>query len=495
MDENVQTERAPRAVLDVPLEERAPNRYYIPKTYKAAMRGEGLIFSSPVLIESTKKDNAADQVANVATLPGLVGRAMAMPDIHWGYGFPIGGVAAFDAESGVVSPGGIGFDINCGVRLIRTDLMFDQVRGKIKQLIDVMFKLVPTGVGGKGIVSAKSEIDELLSEGAHWAIRHGFGWEEDAERLEEKGRMQGALREAVSGKAKLRGGPQAGSLGSGNHFLEVQAVDKIFDPKAAKAFGITGPGQVVVMMHTGSRGLGHQVCTDYVQKFAQKEAGWGIPLVDRQLACAPMSSKEAQDYLGAMQAAANFAWGNRQLLTHSTRESFRAIFDEDPKDLGMRVVYDVSHNMAKIEEHQFEGKRRKLVVHRKGATRSFGPSRSEVTSLYREHGQPVLVPGDMGTGSWLLAGTDDALRESFGSCCHGAGRALSRHAANRAFEHGAVLRDLREKEIQVRAQTRVGVTEEAPGAYKNVDEVVEVCHAVGLGRKVARLRPLGVIKG
>lgn len=495
MDEKVQTEETPRAKIDVPLEERAPNRYVIPRTYKPEMRTEGLIFSSPKLIEAVRRDNAADQVANVATLPGIVGTAMAMPDIHWGYGFPIGGVAAFDGDTGVVSPGGIGFDINCGVRLLRTDLHIDRVKPKLKQLIDTLFKLVPTGVGGKGIVSAKSEINELLTEGADWAIRHGFGWEEDAERLEEKGHMAGARPEVVSEKAKLRGGPQAGSLGSGNHFLEVQAVDQIHDAKAAKAYGIHGIGQVVVMMHTGSRGLGHQVCTDYVQKFATKEAGWGIKLIDRQLACAPLHSKEAQDYLGAMQAAANFGWGNRQLLTHSARESFRAVFDEDPEKLGMRIVYDVSHNMAKLEEHQVDGRRQKLIVHRKGATRSFGPSRSEVTPLYREHGQPVLVPGDMGTGSWILAGTDAALQESFGSCCHGAGRMLSRHAANKAFEHGAVLRDLREKEIHVRAQTRVGVTEEAPGAYKNVDEVVEVCHAVGLGRKVARLRPLGVIKG
>src|SRR5688572_25636508 len=286
------------------------------------MRVDGRVFASEALLPAMMEDNALQQVANVATLPGILGRSLAMPDIHWGYGFPIGGVAAFDAENGVVSPGGIGFDINCGVRLLRTDLMFDQVRGKVKQLIDVLFKLVPTGVGGKGIVSAKSEIDELLTEGARWAIRHGYGWEEDAERLEEKGRMEGARADAVSDKAKIRGGPQAGSLGSGNHFLEVQAVDRVFDEKAAKAFGLTGPGQIVVMMHTGSRGLGHQVCTDYVAKFAQKEAGWGIPLVDRQLACAPLASKEAQDYLGAMQASANFAWGNRQLLTHSTREGF-----------------------------------------------------------------------------------------------------------------------------------------------------------------------------
>jgi tRNA-splicing ligase RtcB (3'-phosphate/5'-hydroxy nucleic acid ligase) len=495
MDENAQSEPTARRELNVPLELRAPNRYYIPKSYKKEMRTEGLIFSSPTLIEGTRKDNAADQVANVATLPGLVGRAMAMPDIHWGYGFPIGGVAAFDADEGVVSPGGIGFDINCGVRLLRTDLLLDQVRGKMKELIDALFRLVPTGVGGKGTVSAKGEINELLGEGAHWAIRHGFGWDTDAERLEENGRMKAARPETVSEKAKIRGGPQAGSLGSGNHFLEVQAVDSVFDPVAAKAFGITGPGQIVVMMHTGSRGLGHQVCTDYVQKFAQKEAGWGIPLIDRQLACAPLASREAHDYLGAMQGAANFAWGNRQLLTHSTREAFRSVFREDAETLGMQVVYDVSHNMAKIEEHRVDGRRRRLVVHRKGATRSFGPSRAEVASMYRDHGQPVLVPGDMGTGSWLLAGTDDALRESFGSCCHGAGRQLSRHGANKAFQHAEVLRDLREKDIHVRALTRVGVTEEAPGAYKNVDEVVEVCHAVGLGRKVARLRPLGVIKG
>lgn len=496
MDENQQSaESFPSPKRAVPLVEEAPFRYVIPRSYKPEMQAEGLIFSSPKLIEGVRKDNAADQVANVATLPGLVGRSMAMPDIHWGYGFPIGGVAAFDAESGVVSPGGIGFDINCGVRLLRTDLTVKDVKPKLKDLIDALFDHVPTGVGGKGALSAKSRIDELLAGGAPWAIREGYGWEGDAERLEEGGAMKGARPEAVSDKAKSRGGPQVGSLGSGNHFLEVQAVEQLFDAAAAKAFGFTEPGQVVVMMHTGSRGLGHQVCTDFVQDFVNHEREWKIPLIDRQLAAAPMRSRQASDYLGAMMASANFAWGNRQLLTHQARLAFQKVFGQPAETMGLRIVYDVCHNMAKLEEHEVEGRRRKLIVHRKGATRSFGPGRVEVPIPYRDHGQPVLVPGDMGTASWVLAGTPASMTTSWGSCCHGAGRQLSRHAANRAFEHKAVLTDLWNKGIQVRALTRVGVTEEAPGAYKNVDEVVEVCHQTGLGRKVVRLRPLGVIKG
>ncbi|MBI2076787.1 MAG: RtcB family protein [Euryarchaeota archaeon] len=488
-------ESAPREKTAVPLVEEAPHRYVIPRTYKPGMRTEGLIFSSPLLLEGIRKDNAADQVANVATLPGIVGRSLAMPDIHWGYGFPIGGVAAFDAETGVVSPGGIGFDINCGVRLLRTDLTVDEVAPKLKELVDALFSSVPTGVGGKGALSTKSRIDEVLGEGAQWAVKEGYGWDSDIGRLEERGRMEGARPDAVSDKAKSRGGPQVGSLGSGNHFLEVQAVDQVLDEATAKAYGLTGRGQVVVMMHTGSRGLGHQVCTDYVQSFVSHEREWGIPLVDRQLACAPLRSTQAQDYLGAMMASANFAWCNRQILTFQAREAFQRVFGRDAESLGMGIVYDVSHNMAKLEEHRVGTARKRLLVHRKGATRSFGPSREEVAPEYREHGQPVLVPGDMGTASWVLAGTDTALAASWGSCCHGAGRQLSRAAANRAFQHDAVLRNLRANKIQVRALTRVGVTEEAPGAYKNVDEVVDVCHRAGLGRKVVRLRPLGVIKG
>ncbi|HLE47054.1 MAG TPA: RtcB family protein [Candidatus Thermoplasmatota archaeon] len=496
MDEKAHAEHSPRSThIAVPLAEEAPFRYVIPRSYKPEMRTEGLIFSSPALIEGIRKDNAADQVANVATLPGLVGRSLAMPDIHWGYGFPIGGVAAFDADAGVVSPGGIGFDINCGVRLLRTNLDAKDIAPKVKELIDTLFSHIPTGVGGKGAISAKTRINELLTGGAQWAIDEGYGWASDAAHLEEQGRMEGARPEAVSDKAKRRGGPQVGSLGSGNHFLEVQCVDQILDEATAKAYGIGTPGQVVVMMHTGSRGLGHQVCTDYVESFVRHERDWGVPLIDRQLACAPLRTKQAQDYLGGMMAAANFAWGNRQLLTFQTREAFKRVFGQDPQTLGMEIVYDVSHNMAKLEEHRVDGGRKKLLVHRKGATRSFGPMRSEVTPEYREFGQPVLVPGDMGTASWVLAGTNTALGASWGSCCHGAGRQMSRAAANKAFQHDEVLRNLRAQKIQVRALTRVGVTEEAPGAYKNVDEVVDVCHRAGLGRKVVRLRPLGVIKG
>jgi len=478
----------------VPLEAAGRHRWAIPTTYKPGMRVPGLLFASETMLGAIRLDKSAEQVANVATLPGIVGHSMAMPDIHWGYGFPIGGVAAMDADEGVVSPGGIGFDINCGVRVIRTDLTEGEVRGKMKALVETLFRHVPSGVGGKG-AAATSKVHEVLSEGAHWAIRNGYGWDRDLERLEEGGRMTGAQPDHVSPRARERGGPQLGSLGSGNHFLEVQAVDRIEHPAAAKAFGLTKAGQVCVMLHTGSRGLGHQVCTDHLETFARHLSGWGIALPDRQLACAPTRSTQAQAYLGAMMAAANFAWANRQVITHQTRLAFEKVFGRGAEELGLDVVYDVSHNMAKVEDHRFEGKRRRLVVHRKGATRAFGPEHPDVPDRYRAVGQPVLVPGSMGTASWILAGTTQAMSESWGSCCHGAGRRLSRSASTAQFSYNDITRSMREAGIHLHSLTRAGVTEEAPGAYKDVDAVVDVVHEAGLGGKVARLRPLGVVKG
>jgi tRNA-splicing ligase RtcB (3'-phosphate/5'-hydroxy nucleic acid ligase) len=478
----------------VPLEAAGRHRWTIPRSHKPGMRVEGLLYASEAMLASIKMDKSAEQVANVATLPGIVGRSLAMPDIHWGYGFPIGGVAAMDAEAGVVSPGGIGFDINCGVRVLRTDLTEAEVRPKMKALVDELFRHVPSGVGGKG-AAATSRVHDVLTEGARWAIDNGYGWTHDLERLEEGGRMKGALPDHVSPRARERGGPQLGSLGSGNHFLEVQAVDRIEDDRTARAFGFTRPGQVCIMLHTGSRGLGHQVCTDHLETFARHLSGWGFELPDRQLACAPMRSNQAEAYLGAMMAAANFAWANRQIITHQTRLAFTKVLGRSPEELGLDVVYDVSHNMAKLEEHPVEGRRRRLVVHRKGATRAFGPGRTDVPARYRDHGQPVLVPGSMGTASWVLAGTSQAMDESWGSCCHGAGRRLSRSASTRTYSYNDVTRSMRESGIYLHSLTRAGVTEEAPGAYKDVDAVVDVAHEAGLGRKVVRLRPLGVVKG
>lgn len=476
------------------LEREDGPRWRVPTTAVPGMRVEGRIYADDAMLEAIRGDRSALQVANVATLPGIVGRSFAMPDIHWGYGFPIGGVAAMDADEGVVSPGGIGFDINCGVRVVRSNLSIDDVKPRLRNLVDELFRMVPSGVGGKGAVTGQN-VDAVMAGGARWAVENGYGWEQDLGVLEEGGCMAGALPDAVSKRARQRGRPQLGSLGSGNHFLEIQAIDRVDDPQSAKAFGVDEPDQVCIMLHTGSRGLGHQVCTDYLDSFGDNVNAWGIALPDPQLACAPMRSDAAQKYLGAMTAAANFAWANRQVITHQTRRAFSRVFGSDAEDLGLEVVYDVCHNMAKIEEHRVEGKRRRLVVHRKGATRSFGPSRAEVPSRYRHVGQPVLVPGSMGTASWILAGTDESLSEAWGSCCHGAGRRMSRAASKRAHPYDGVQAALRSKGIYLHSLTRSGVTEEAPEAYKDVDRVVDVAHVAELGRRVTRLRPLGVIKG
>ncbi|WP_449295438.1 RtcB family protein [Palaeococcus pacificus] len=418
-----------------------------------------------------------------------------MPDGHQGYGFPIGGVAAFDAREGVISPGGVGYDINCGVRLVRTNLKKDEVRPRIKQIIDTLFKNVPSGLGSKGRVRLQwTQLDDVLADGAKWAVDNGYGWNEDLEHLEEGGRMEGANPSYVSQKAKQRGAPQLGSLGSGNHFLEVQYVDEIYDEEVAKAYGLF-KGQVVVMIHTGSRGLGHQVASDYLRIMEKANRKYNIPWPDRELVSLPFESEEGQRYFSAMKAAANYAWANRQMITHWVRESFEEVFKQKAEDLEMSIVYDVAHNIAKLEEHEINGKKVKVVVHRKGATRAFPPGHESVPKAYRDVGQPVLIPGSMGTASYILAGTEGAMKESFGSTCHGAGRLMSRHAATRTWRGDRVERELLQRGIYVRAASKRVVAEEAPGAYKSVDNVVNVVHKAGIAKLVARMRPMGVAKG
>jgi tRNA-splicing ligase RtcB len=479
-----------------PLNRLDDYRYEIPCSFSKDMRTTGLIYADAKMIELVKKDNAPEQVANVATMPGIVGSSMAMPDIHWGYGFPIGGVAAMDTENGVLSPGGVGFDINCGVRLVHTNLTEADVKSKVKALVDSIFENVPSGLGSKGKVRLNSsDLDKVLNTGSEWAVENGYGWEKDLARTEESGRMKNADSNAVSQKAKQRGAPQLGSLGAGNHFLEIQRVEEIFDQRIAKAYGINNVGQVMVMIHTGSRGAGHQIATDYLRDMEAAVHKYNIRLPDKQLACAPANSKEAQDYFKAMACGANFAWANRQLILHWVRESFEKVMGRSAEEMQMDLVYDVCHNIAKLEEHEFEGKRRKVYVHRKGATRAFGPGHPDVTPEYRDFGQPVLIPGDMGTASYVLAGTEKAMKESFGSTCHGAGRIMSRNEAIRRFRADQIKADMNRDGIYVRAASREVLTEEAPMAYKRVDDVVKVVHGAGISLLVAKLKPLGVMKG
>jgi tRNA-splicing ligase RtcB len=460
------------------------------------MRVPGLIFANRRMWDQIISDNSPDQVANVATLPGILGHSFAMPDIHHGYGFAIGGVAAFDAEEGIISPGGVGYDINCGVRLIRSDLRYGDIKPQVKNLVEAMFGNVPSGVGvgGKRKLSPK-EINRVLEEGAGWAVREGFGWNADLEHTEENGCIRGGDPTLVSDKAKKRGAPQLGSLGAGNHFLEIQRVDAIYDPVAAAAFGLTEVGQVTVMVHTGSRGCGHQICTDYLESMRRANQKYNIPLVDRELSCAPASSEEAQRYFAAMKCGANYAWANRQMITHWVRRAFEQVLAEKADRLGLQQIYDIAHNMAKLEEHEFEGKTRRMYVHRKGATRAFGPGHSAVPHAYRQVGQPVLIPGDMGSASYLLVGTEKAMRETFGSTCHGAGRKMSRRAATKKFRADQVRAKMQQDGIYLRSASHRGVAEEAPGVYKNIDDVVEVAHNSGIAAKVVRLRPVGVVKG
>ncbi len=467
-------------------------RYLLPKTFREGMKVEGLIYANEELIGAIERDQTMMQVANVATLPGLVGRSLAMPDAHQGYGFAIGGVAASDIHKGVVSAGGVGFDINCGVRLLASPFTLEKVRPKLDALLNQMFRDIPCGTGRKGVMGGLSaeELDSVLENGAHWAVKKGYGTQEDLDHLEETGKIPNADPNEVSRRAKERGRDQLGTLGSGNHFAEVQYVTEVFDSAAAQAFGLR-EGQVVVLIHTGSRGLGHQVCTDYLEVMQEAMKKYNIVIVDRQLACVPIQSPEGQRYLKAMAAAANFAFANRQMITHWTREAFERILGNG----NLRIVYDVCHNIAKQEEHKVDGSTRRVLVHRKGATRAFPRHRPEIPKDYAEVGQPVLIPGSMGTCSYVLVGTEQAMEETFGSSCHGAGRAKSRTAAKKEISAEKLVQELEAKGIRVRGASKSGLTEENPNAYKDVSQVVEVVHNAGIAKKVAKLVPIGVIKG
>lgn len=473
------------------------NLWEIPPTEKEGMRVPARIFASEKLLNSMDQ-GVFEQITNVACLPGIQKHALCMPDGHWGYGFPIGGVAAFKTDDGVISPGGIGFDINCGMRLIRTDLTLADVRPRLKELLDVLFNKVPAGVGAKGFVKLdKKELSEVMTHGVNWCIRKGYGREQDRDRIEGGGCLPGGDPSHVSSHAVERGIGQLGTLGSGNHYLEIQVAsqENIYDEKTAMALGIFGQDQVVVMVHCGSRGFGHQVATDYLRVFDQAMRRYGIQVRDRQLACAPFRSPEGQDYYGAMVCAANMAFANRQVITHRIREAFSQVFNEDAERLGLEVVYDVAHNIAKVETYEIDGKATELIVHRKGSTRCFGPGRSEVPTLYRDLGQPVIVGGSMETGSYLCIGTAKAADETFCSTMHGAGRTMSRKAAQRMVRGSDLQRSMEERGIIVKAVSMSGLAEEAGGAYKDISEVVDTMDAVGVSKKVVQLKPIGNIKG
>jgi tRNA-splicing ligase RtcB len=470
--------------------------WQIPPSYKSGMRVPGLIYASEEMLKSIQEEQTPEQVANVAFLPGIVKFSFAMPDIHWGYGFPIGGVAAMDVKTGVVSPGGVGYDINCGVRLLRSNLSQAEVRTKISQLVNELFNNVPSGLGSEGKIKvSQKEMEQLMVKGAAWAVEHGFGSQDDLDATEEGGCVEGADPSKISEKAIKRGMPQAGTLGSGNHFLEVQVVKEIFEPYVAGIMGIEEVGQVLILIHSGSRGFGHQVCTDHLRVMEGAVSSYGIKLPDRQLACAPIESKEGKDYLAAMACAANYAWVNRQCIAHWARESFSKVFGKSPDELGMRQIYDVAHNIAKIEAHKVDGRTVKVCVHRKGATRAFPAGHKDVSERYKEIGHPVLIPGDMGRCSFVAVGTQKAMEETFGSTCHGAGRVLSRGAAKRSLKGRDVIRQLQERGITVRAHSIPSLAEEASQAYKDVTEVIDVVHQAGICRKVAMAVPMGVIKG
>ena len=486
----------PKEAYAGPLERVTDYCWRIPKSYKSGMRVDGLIYAGPELVEQLRRDQAPEQVANVAFLPGIQVASLAMPDIHWGYGFTIGGVCATDPEEGgVISPGGVGYDINCGVRLVRTDLHFDDVQPHLQRLVDALFNNVPTGVGRGGRFKFSiGELRQLMAAGPRWLMQRGLATERDIEFTEAHGCLDGARPEFVSDYALERGADQCGTLGSGNHFLEVQAVDQIFDATAAEAMRLS-EGQVCVMIHSGSRGLGYQVCDDALRDLRGVPERYGIHLPDRQLACAPVNSPEGHKYLGAMRAAANYAWCNRQLLMHQTRDVFQQVFATPWEELGMDLVYDVAHNIAKFEQHRIHGEEKSVWVHRKGATRAFPPHHPETPEQYKEIGQPVLIPGDMGRASWVLAGQQGSMEQTFGTTCHGAGRMMSRTAAIKHAQGRRIDKELAVKGVIARARSWKGLAEEQPDAYKNVDLVVETVHCAGLSKKVARMRPIGVIKG
>jgi tRNA-splicing ligase RtcB (3'-phosphate/5'-hydroxy nucleic acid ligase) len=480
-----------------PLEQVGPCQWKIPKTYRDDMRVDGLIFASETLIEQIKKDQGPEQVVNVATLPGIQKASLAMPDIHQGYGFSIGGVAATDPEEGgVISPGGVGYDINCGVRLLRSDLLWEDLKVQIRPLIEQLFRDVPTGVGQSGHYKfEKPKLRALMEQGSEYVVNLGYGSDRDIAFTEAGGRLEGADPDRVSDRAYDRGYDQCGTLGSGNHFLEVQVVDRVLDVEAAEVMGLR-EGQITVLIHSGSRGLGYQVCDDNLAAFRGAPKKYGFSLPDFQLACAPVHSPEGQNYLGAMRAAANYAWCNRQLLTHQAREVFACVLGKSWESLGMDLVYDVAHNIAKFEDHDVgDGCCKRVCVHRKGATRAFPPGHAEIPELYRAIGQPVIIPGSMGTASWVLAGLPGSMEQTFGTTCHGAGRMMSRTAAVKLASGRRIDKELDALGIIALARGHKGLAEEQPAAYKDVDEVVDVVHRAGISKKVARLRPVGVIKG
>lgn len=477
-----------------PLEQIDEYRWRIPRSYRQGMRTDGLVFADEELLSDIKSGQALEQVADVSFLPGIVGSSLAMPDIHWGYGFPVGGVAAVDMRNGVISPGGIGFDCNCGIRLLRSDLSEADVRKRLTPLMDALEAGVPTGVGSQGKIDlSPKEMDAVLTEGMGWTLQQGYAWEDDLERAEEGGRMAGADPAKVSRRARQRGRRQLGTLGSGNHFVEVGVVREVFDAQAAESFGLE-KGSVTVMIHSGSRGLGHQVATDAIKTAEQVSRQEGYDLPDRQLAATPINSRAGKDYMAALAGASNYAWANRQMMTHYTRQAFSQVFQRSAQDLGLGLVYDHAHNIAKVEEHQLGRQRRRVLVHRKGACRAFPAGHPAVPAAYRQVGHPVFVPGDMGRTSFVLVGTDGAMAETFGSVCHGAGRQLSRTEARRRFDLGDLRYRLASQGIEVRAGGR-GMLEEAPEAYKDVNKVVDVVTGAGLARRVVRLEPMGVLKG
>lgn len=480
----------------VPIQKINDYMWQIPK-YKPEMLVPGMIFASQPLLEKMKTDRTLWQCSNVAQLPGIYKHAVTLPDGHEGYGFPIGGVAATDYEKGVISPGGVGYDINCGVRLLSTTITEEEIRPKLSLLAESIFRNVPSGLGSrrKDLTISNRDLEDLAINGVQWLIDRGLGWSGDAEHCEEGGCMLNANPNKVSKTAKSRGLTQIGTLGSGNHFLEIQKVDKIFNEKTAKAFGIEQEGQVTVMIHCGSRGYGHQVCSDYLRVMEHAVEKYNIKLPDRELACAPGNSQEAKDYIEAMACAVNYAFCNRQAIMHWVRQSFQQVYGQDPEKLGLKLVYDVAHNIAKAETHTIDGEKKKVWVHRKGATRAFPPGHSDVPDDYRSEGQPVLIPGSMGTSSWVLVGTQKAMDLTFGSTAHGAGRMMSRSAAKRQYWGGDIKASLEKRGITVRAASASVLAEEADSAYKNVDMVAETSDNVGIATKVARLVPLAVVKG
>lgn len=469
--------------------------YKIEKDEALGMKVPVIIYADDQLLEKMMTDRTIKQAVNVSTIPGILQNVVVLPDGHEGYGFPVGGVAAMDAEEGMISPGGVGYDINCGVRLLRTNLKEQDVRPKLKELVNDLFNSIPSGVGSKGAIRlSNSQLDEVLVKGVQWAVDNGYGTKNDAEVCEENGHMDKADPNKVSDRARKRGAPQLGSLGSGNHFLEIQKVAEIHDEEAAKRMGIE-QGQVTILTHCGSRGFGHQICSDYLRISEQALKKYNISLPDRELACVPNSSEEGESYRKAMFAALNFAWGNRQMITHWTRKSFERVFKQSEADLEMNLVYDVSHNIAKVEKHTIDGKQKSVVVHRKGATRAFPANKEEVPKKYRDLGQPVFIPGSMGTGSWILLGQPNSMNLTYGSTAHGAGRTMSRTKARQNYTESQVKKFLSDKGIEVKALTRDGIVEETPQAYKDVDLIVNVSHELGIATKVAKLVPIGVIKG